>query len=80
MILANKLHQDKNANSKKERFPIIRAAAYIILENIRSQAYNVNEYPPTDPFCQNVDPLIASSVFHFFEIDFQKQNVGHMIN
>lgn len=65
-ILTNTWYEEKKANKDEERLRVVRAAAAIILEDIRSQVYNTAEYPPSDDFMKGVMLWFQSRSEFFF--------------
>ncbi|GBN31848.1 hypothetical protein AVEN_215870-1 [Araneus ventricosus] len=51
-------YQQKRSSEQEELIRIVKTAASIILEDIRSQEYEAQEYPPSDSFLQESDSLI----------------------
>lgn len=52
----------KYPDREGERLRVVKAAADIILEDIRSQVYNTTEYPPTDKFLNDVTTVIPQTL------------------
>lgn len=61
-LLTETWYKDKKLNPKEERLRIIKAAATIVLEDIRSQVYEISHYPPSDSFLQEVDTVIPETL------------------
>lgn len=56
----------KKTDKQEERLRVVRAAAAIILEDIRSQVYETEKYPPSDEFLKDVDSIIPESLQTLF--------------
>ncbi|CAG4960836.1 unnamed protein product [Colias eurytheme] len=61
-IISNKPPSHKKNDVREERLQIVRDAAAIILEDIRSQYYETKEYPPSDSFLKDVNTLIPETL------------------
>lgn len=63
---------------QQERLRVVKAAAEIIVEDIRSQVYDNSQYPPSDDFFNNVDTVIPESVQLFYETVVLKNKRGQL--
>lgn len=61
-ILTNHWYEQKNADEHQERLRIIKAAAAIIREDIRTQIYDTLSYPSSDNFLKDVNNCISESL------------------
>ncbi|CAH2096778.1 unnamed protein product [Euphydryas editha] len=61
-IISNKPPSHKKNDVREERLQLVRDAAAIILEDIRSQYYETKEYPPSDSFLKDVNTLIPETL------------------
>lgn len=61
-ILSKAWYDAKNSDPEEERLRVIREAAAIIVEDIRSKLYDTKSYPPSDNFMDNVDDSIPASL------------------
>lgn len=61
-ILYDNWYSERKSNPAEERMRVVKSAADIILEDIRSQVYDTTEYPPTDDFMQDVDSVVPESL------------------
>ncbi|CAH1118147.1 unnamed protein product [Phaedon cochleariae] len=66
-ILSDSFYQSRLLDPREERLRIVSAAADIIREDIRSQVYEISQYPPPDDFLKDVESVIPESLLHFFE-------------
>jgi len=66
-ILYDNWYNEKKNNPEEERLRVVKAAAEIILQDIRSVVYDVTEYPPSDNFLQDAESGIPESVMLFLE-------------
>lgn len=68
----------KSSNREEERLRVVKAAADIILEDIRSQVYNTTEYPPTDNFLNDVETVIPQTLLTLLTTVITKNKKGSM--
>ncbi|CAD6231373.1 GSCOCG00012224001-RA-CDS, partial [Cotesia congregata] len=61
-IISKKPPSHKKNDVREERLQIVRDAAAIILEDIRSQCYETKEYPPSDSFLKDVNTLVPETL------------------
>ncbi|GBM68733.1 hypothetical protein AVEN_263559-1 [Araneus ventricosus] len=61
-ILSDNWYQQKRSSEQEEGIRIVKTAAPIILENIRSQVYETPEYPPPDNFLQESEFIIPETL------------------
>ncbi|GBM04809.1 hypothetical protein AVEN_20240-1 [Araneus ventricosus] len=66
-INAKKLYQSKLENEEGERLRVVKAAAVIIREDIRSKVCNLNSYPAPDRFLNNAEEDIPVSLSVLFK-------------
>ena len=66
-ILTDSWYASKKTNAEEERLRVVRAAANILLEDIRSQVYETKKYPPSDIFLEDVDTVILETLLCFLE-------------
>lgn len=77
-ILSNSWYENRMSDPQEERLRIIKTAADIILQDIRSQVYNTKEYPPSDNFLSDVNLVVPKSLALFFESIILRQKRGLM--
>ncbi|KAJ8881834.1 hypothetical protein PR048_018320 [Dryococelus australis] len=65
-LLTDTWCNNKQSDPKEERLRIARAAASIVLDDVRSQVYETNQYPPSDNFLQDVNTVIPKTLHTFF--------------
>ena len=61
-ILYDNWYNERRNNAAEERLRVVKAAAEIILEDIRSQTYDTTEYPPSDDFMRDIDSVVPESL------------------
>ncbi|KYQ51937.1 hypothetical protein ALC60_08955 [Trachymyrmex zeteki] len=61
-ILTEAWYEQKASDPKEERKRIVKAAATIILEDIRSQVYETTHYPPSDNFLMDVQTVVPETL------------------
>lgn len=61
-ILYDNWYNERRSNTGEERLRVVKAAAEILVQDIRSVVYDVTEYPPSDNFLQNADSGIPESL------------------
>ncbi|XP_063389678.1 uncharacterized protein LOC134675401 [Cydia fagiglandana] len=66
-ILKEKWHEEKLDDEKSERLRIVRTAANIILEDIRSILFDTKSYPPPSSFLDEVNSVIPETLKTFVE-------------
>lgn len=66
-MLSDAWYKDKQSNLDDERLRIVRTAAKIILEDIRSTVCVTTGYPPSDEFLKDVDNMVPKSLFVFLQ-------------
>ncbi|XP_061724855.1 uncharacterized protein LOC133530806 [Cydia pomonella] len=66
-ILKEKWHEEKLEDERSERLRIVRTAANIILEDIRSILFDTNNYPPPSSFLDEVNSVIPETLKTFVE-------------
>lgn len=75
-ILYDHWYKEQKGDAHHERLRVVKAAAEIIVEDIRTQVYDTSQYPPSDDFFNNVDSVIPESVQLFFETVVLKNKRG----
>ncbi|CAG9769514.1 unnamed protein product [Ceutorhynchus assimilis] len=60
-------HKERKSNPSEERLRVLKAAAQIILEDIRSQTYEITQYPPSDDFLKDADDCVPESLKMFLK-------------
>lgn len=68
----------ESSNREGERLRIMKAAADIILEDIRSQVYNTTEYAPTETFLIDVETVIPQTLLTLFTTVITKNKKGYL--
>ncbi|XP_063542992.1 uncharacterized protein LOC134751504 [Cydia strobilella] len=66
-VLKERWHEEKLDDHKSERLRIVRTAANIILEDIRSVLFDTNNYPPPSSFLDKVNSVIPETLNTFVE-------------
>jgi len=66
-ILNDAWYQQALKNEQEERLRIVKTAAAIIVEDIRSQVYETEKYPPPDKFLEGNEELIPETLRTFME-------------
>ncbi|KYN21230.1 hypothetical protein ALC57_06394 [Trachymyrmex cornetzi] len=61
-VISDAWYQKRSDNPAEERLRVIREAATIIREDIRSVLFDVSSYPPSDTFLQNAESKIPESL------------------
>lgn len=61
-ILYDKWYENREQNSENERLRLVKAAAEIIVEDIRSQIYCTDEYPSPMQFFNNAETDIPQTL------------------
>lgn len=61
-ILSNNWYESKNQNEEEERLRVVKAAADIIREDIRTVIYNLHTYPTPDTFLEDVENDVPNSL------------------
>ena len=61
-ILHDRWYADREVDEEMEKLRIVKTAAAIILEDMRSTAYDVTTYPPSDQFFDNVQTLVPTTL------------------
>lgn len=67
VILTDACYNEKSDNKLEVRKRIIKAAAIIVTEDIRSKVYETNHYPPSDNFFQDVESDIPETLRIFLD-------------
>lgn len=75
-ILTDHWYSNRNLDPQKERLRIVKTACDIIVEDIRSQMYDVTQYPPSDNFLSDAETVIPESVKLLFETIVLKHKRG----
>lgn len=60
-ILYDNWYNERKGNPAEERMRVVKSAAEIILQDIRSQVYDTTEYPPSDDFLRETDSAVPDS-------------------
>lgn len=77
-ILNDAWYQQGLRNEQEERLRIVKTAAAIIVEDIRSQVYDTEHYPPPDKFLERNEELIPETLRTFIEtVLLNKKRGGH---
>lgn len=66
-LLTEAWYNNKQANIREERLRIVKAAATIVLQDIRLQVYDTTTYPPSDRFLENIDNLVPETLAAFVQ-------------
>lgn len=77
-ILSQGWYAEKQSDPNEERLRVVREAAAIILQDIRSTPYDTKSYPPSDNFMDNVDDCIPTSLKVILEEIILKSKKGLM--
>ena len=65
-------------NEKEKRLRIVKTAAAIIVEDIRSQVYEIEQYPPPDEFLEGNEELIPENLRRFAQFRTSLNNLNIM--
>lgn len=57
----------KGSDDKEEKLKIIRTAAKILLDDIRSTPFDLSEYPPPDNFLKESEDVVPKTLMTFLE-------------
>lgn len=66
-ILYEKWYDERQSNPADERLRVVKTAAQIILEDIRSLTFDTTEYPPSDDFLKGADNSVPETLKLFLE-------------
>jgi len=66
-IIEDSWYNKRAVNEEEEKFRIVKLAAKIIRDDIRSRAYNVQEYPPADDFLHDATSVVPETLNCFME-------------
>jgi hypothetical protein len=77
-ILTDAWYAEKEINPAEERMRIVRTAATIILEDIRSQVYETKQYPASDNFFKDIDTMVPPTLKIFLEDVILKNKKGSL--
>lgn len=61
-ILTSTWYDSRSSDPQAERQRVVKAAAEVIREDIRSQVYDTTQFTPSDDFFQNVNSVIPDSL------------------
>ena len=75
-ILTSSWYESKSSDPHAERLRVVKAAAEIIREDIRSQVYDTYQFTPSDNFFQNVNSVIPESLRLLLETVILKDKRG----
>lgn len=67
-ILRNDWYKNRSINEEEEKSRIVKAAAEIIVQEIRSHYYNLNKYPSPNCFLDNINSDISVNLKLFLDI------------
>lgn len=74
--MTNAWYTEKRSSEREERLRLVETAADIILEEIRSVAYVVDDYPPPDSFLHENENLVPEVLKVFLERLILKKKIG----
>jgi hypothetical protein len=77
-ILTDAWYAEKEINPAEERMRIVRTAATIILEDIRSQVYETKQYPASNNFFKDIDTMVPPTLKIFLEDVILKNKKGSL--
>lgn len=66
-ILRDAWYSDKQSNEQEERKRVVEEAAVIVFQDIRSQVYDITQYPPADNFFEDVEKVVPQTLRLFLE-------------
>lgn len=66
-IITDTWYKQRCKSEREERLRIVQSAAKIICEDVRSQVYERNEYPPPDRFLEEIEAVIPETLSFFLE-------------
>lgn len=75
-ILTNAWYNARNTDDQEERLRIVRTAAEIVREDIRSKVYDTTSYPPSNDFLQNLTDDVPESLDLFLKGVVSKNRKG----
>lgn len=78
-ILSDNWYSNKDSDPQQERQRVVKAAADIILSDIRSEVYNTTIYPPSDNFLGDVESVIPDSLKLLMESIILKHKRGSLV-
>lgn len=70
--LTNTWYTEREKSEKDERLRIVKTAATIIREDIRTNPYNTTDYPDITEFMKNADDDVPETLHAFLELVVQK--------
>lgn len=79
-VLSKSWYESKLQNEKEERLRILKAAASIIRQDIRSQVCQNDYYPPSDNMFEHVNDFIPASLDFFTKEMILKDKKGDLDN
>ena len=65
--LINTWYSQREENEKDERLRIVKTAAVIVREDIRTSAYNTTDYPDVTDFMKNANDVVPETLHAFLE-------------
>lgn len=80
-ILYDKWYEERKSDVQQERLRVVKAAAEIIVEDIRSQVYDNSEYPPSDNFLGSHEAIAKAGEKCFVALyggDFKKDTLNSL--
>lgn len=66
-ILQDSWYHERATSEEEEKFRIVKLAARIIRDDIRSRMYNVEEYPAPDDFLNDTESVVPETLNCFME-------------
>ncbi|XP_031335335.1 uncharacterized protein LOC116165167 isoform X2 [Photinus pyralis] len=75
--IINDFWYQNRLSEKEERTRIVETAAAIIVEDARSQVYNLTQYPSSDTFIDNLNDLIPESLLAFTDAVVMSKKKGN---
>lgn len=67
-----------DANKEKEKLTVLKEAAALLVNDIRSQVYDLTSYPPSERFLEDVDAAIPESLRFFLSELIYKSKKGSL--
>lgn len=61
-ILYDNWYNERKRNPEEERMRVVSSATEIMLQDIRSKAYDTTAYPPSDDFLQETESVVPKSL------------------
>ena len=70
--LINTWYREREKSEKAERLRIVKTAATIVREDIRTSPYNTTDYPDVTDFMENAEDVVPETLRVFLNLVIQK--------